>query len=51
LLKGQLSCREILNGQQLINPVQADKPLMIDDIDSPYARNGTLRDLIYERGL
>lgn len=51
LLKGQLSCREILNGQQLINPVQADKPLMVDDIDSPYARNGALRDLIYERGL
>ncbi|MDP2795497.1 MAG: N-acetylneuraminate synthase family protein [Sulfurisoma sp.] len=51
LLKGQLSCREILNGQLLVNPVQAERPLMIDDIDSPYARNGTLRDLIYERGL
>lgn len=51
LLKGQLSCREILNGQQLVSPVQQDKALMIDDIDSPYARNGTLRDLFYERGL
>lgn len=51
LLKGQLSCREILNGQLLVKSVRAEKPLMIDDIDSPYARNGTLRDLIYERGL
>lgn len=51
LQKGQLSCREILNGQKLVHPVAADKPLMIDDIDSPYARNGVLRDLYYERGL
>lgn len=51
LLKGQLSCREILNGQQLVKAVPSDKPLMIDDIDSPYARNGPLRDLFYERGL
>lgn len=51
LLKGQLSCREILNGQKLTQLVSADRPLMIDDIDSPYARNGALRDLYYERGL
>jgi sialic acid synthase SpsE len=51
LLKGQLSCREILNGQLLVNSVRAERALMIDDIDSPYARNGALRDLIYERGL
>lgn len=51
LLKGQLSCREILNGQLLVNSVQAERPLMIDDIDSPYARSGPLRNLIYERGL
>lgn len=51
LLKGQLSCREILNGQLLMNPVQQDKPLMIDDIDSPYARDPSLRKQVYERGL
>lgn len=51
LQKGQLSCREILNGQQLVSSVTANKPLMIDDIDSPYARDGALRDLYYERGL
>jgi sialic acid synthase SpsE len=50
LLKGQLSCREILNGQQLVKPVTADRPVMIDDIDSPYARNSVLREFIYQRG-
>lgn len=51
LQKGQLSCREILNGQQLVRPVTANQPLMIDDVDSPYARNSALRELIYQRGL
>ena len=51
LQKGQLSCREIMNGQVLAREVGADKPLMIDDLDSPYASNPTLRQLIYNRGL
>lgn len=51
LLKGQLSCREIINGQQLQAAVEKDKPLMIDDVDSPYSRTQALRDLIYQRGL
>ena len=51
LLKGQLSCREILNGQQLQAAVEKDKPLMIDDVDSPYSRNAALREQIYQRGI
>lgn len=51
LLKGQLSCREILNGQQILSDISKDKPLMIDDVDSPYSRNSALRDQIYQRGL
>jgi len=50
LRKGQLSCREILNGQQLTQAVTANSPLMIDYIDSPYANNEALRSMIYERG-
>lgn len=51
LLKGQLSCREILNGQCLLNGVKKNMPLMIDDVDSPYARNDALKNQIYRRGL
>lgn len=51
LRKGQLSCREILNGQQLLSPVEKDAPLLIDDVDSPYSRNPALREQIYQRGL
>jgi len=51
LLRGQLSCREIINGQLLQAPVEKDKPLMIDAVDSPYSRTQALRELIYQRGL
>lgn len=51
LLRGQLSCREIINGQLLQSAVAKDKPLMIDDVDSPYSRTQALRELIYQRGL
>ncbi|WP_295456432.1 N-acetylneuraminate synthase family protein [uncultured Thiodictyon sp.] len=51
LLKGQLSCREILNGQQIVAPIGKDKPLMIEDVDSPYSRINELRGKIRSRGL
>lgn len=51
LQKGQLSCREVKNGEMLENAVQADKAIMIDDIDSPYAKIESLKKLIYERGI
>jgi N-acetylneuraminate synthase len=40
-----------MNGQRTLRSLKAESPLMIDDVDSPYATNATLRDLIYKRGL
>lgn len=51
LQKGQLSCREVMNGQRTARELKADAALMIDDLDSPYASMPTLRQLIYGRGL
>lgn len=51
LQKGQLSCREVMNGQRAMRELKADSPLMIDDLDSPYASTPALRELIYKRGL
>lgn len=50
LLRGQLSCRELMSGV-LVAPVARDRPLTIDAIDSPYAHNDRLKQLIYSRGL
>lgn len=51
LQKGQLSCREIKNGEVLVNNISADRPVLIDDIDSPYAKVSSLKKLIYDRGI
>ncbi|MFZ3055656.1 MAG: N-acetylneuraminate synthase family protein, partial [Smithella sp.] len=51
LQKGQISCRELMNGEILLHSVLKDHPIMIDDIDSPYAHNDELKMLIYNRGL
>jgi N-acetylneuraminate synthase len=51
LQKGQLSCREIMNGQKTLRDLKAEAAVMIDDLDSPYATNSQLRELIYKRGL
>jgi sialic acid synthase SpsE len=51
LQKGQLSCREIMNGQRVRRDLKAGEAVRIDDLDSPYASNTALRDLIYKRGL
>ena len=51
LQKGQISCRELMHGEVLLKPVIADKAVMIDMIDSPYASSEVLKSLIYRRGL
>jgi N-acetylneuraminate synthase len=50
-LKGQLSSREIINGQKLIKNVKANQALTIEDIDGPYNENQDLKKIILDRGL
>lgn len=50
LQKGQLSCREVMNGERLTRQLLADEPLTIDDIDGPYNETPALRNLIANRG-
>ena len=51
LLKGQLSCREVMNGEKLITTLKANEPLTINNIDGPYNANHSLKQLIMSRGL
>jgi N-acetylneuraminate synthase len=50
LRKGQLSSREVMNGEKLVKPIYKDEPLTIDHIDGPYAENEDLKSLIKSRG-
>jgi sialic acid synthase SpsE len=51
LLKGQLSCREIINGEKLIKPIKANELLSIDHINGPYSEDIALRKFILNRGI
>jgi N-acetylneuraminate synthase len=51
LQKGQVSCREVMNGLPLLADVKKDAPLMIEQLDSPYAYDEELKQAIYQRGI
>lgn len=51
LQKGQISCRELMRGEVMMNACPKDAPILIDMIDSPYAHHAELRKLIYSRGI
>jgi len=51
LHKGQLSCREIKNGEVFVSDVNKRDKIIIDHIDSPYAKVESLKKLIYNRGI
>ena len=51
LQQGQLSCRELMRGEMLLNAVKKDAPIRIDDIESPYSQIPSLRSTIYKRGI
>ncbi len=51
LQRGQISCRELMRGEVILQSVKKDGAIMIDAIDSPYAQISSLTDVIYRRGL
>jgi N-acetylneuraminate synthase len=51
LLQGQLSCRELIEGETITQPIAEGQPLMLDAMDTPYARNPSLRARIAKRGI
>ena len=50
LQQGQISCRELMNGEVLLQAIKADQPVRLSDIDSPYAQNSSLVAMINKRG-
>lgn len=50
LRKGQLSCREVINGEKILKPIKANDALTINDIDGPYSENDKLKSIILNRG-
>jgi N-acetylneuraminate synthase len=51
LLKGQLSHKEVVNGEKLIKNIKANEALTIDHVDGPYNENVDLKKLILNRGI
>ena len=51
LQKGQVSCRELMNGEVLTEALLQDAPLHISMIEGPYASNPGLQKLINDRGI
>jgi hypothetical protein len=51
LQKGQLSSRELISGDVLVNPIQKDAPITISAFDNPYSRPGRLHEVIAQRGI
>jgi sialic acid synthase SpsE len=51
LQRGQLSCRELIAGEVLSEPVSANTPISIGHLNNPYSRNPMMKQQIDGRGL
>ena len=51
LQKGQISCREYMRGEVLLEDVQQDMPIQIHNLDTPYARDTEFIQMVDQRGL
>ena len=50
LQHGQLSCRELVEGEVILEDISSNQPIMVDKMDTPYARNEKMREKIMSRG-
>ena len=50
LQHGQLSCRELVEGEVILEDISFNQPIMVDKMDTPYARNAKMREKIMSRG-
>jgi N-acetylneuraminate synthase len=51
LLKGQISCRELIAGEELSHAVKAHEAITINNLNNPYSRVAQLREQIEQRGI
>jgi N-acetylneuraminate synthase len=51
LQRGQLSCRELIIGERLAQPVNGGRPITLEHLDNLYASSSSLRSLFEGRGL
>jgi len=51
LLQGQLSCRELIEGELIAQPIAKGEPVMLESVDTPYSRNASMRARINSRGI
>ncbi len=51
LQKGQISCREMMNGEVILAPVAKDGAIIFANIDSPYGADSRLARMIETRGI
>jgi N-acetylneuraminate synthase len=51
LLRGQLSCRELITGEIVAEPIASGEPVMLAQMDTPYARNPSMRARVNGRGI
>ena len=50
LQHGQLSCRELVVGEEVVKDIKINEPIFVDSMDTPYGRNEKMRDKILSRG-
>lgn len=51
LLKGQLSCRELMNGETLAKDCPEGAAVLLEMIDGPHLKSESLREMVSNRGL
>ena len=51
LRKGQLSVKEVINGNKILNDIKINDPVTINDVDGILHDNNRLKNIILDRGI